>query len=72
MRVSRFVNASLLSTLRKRGFVASETHPEETETVLSKPTKVYAGYDPTADGLHVGSLVSLLGDSFSSSSCCCY
>lgn len=47
--------------LRQRGFIASETHPEETELVLSKPTKVYAGYDPTADGLHVGSLVTLLG-----------
>ena len=49
-----------LRALRDRGFVASETHPEETDDVFSRPTKVYAGYDPTADGLHVGSLVTLL------------
>jgi tyrosyl-tRNA synthetase len=60
MRLCQSVRSSALRVLRERGFVASETHPEETELVLSKPTKIYAGYDPTADGLHVGSLVTLM------------
>ncbi len=59
MRIS-LASRSALRVLRQRGFVASETHPEETEQVLSAPCKVYAGYDPTADGLHVGSLVTLM------------
>lgn len=51
---------NVFDILEERGFVEDVTHPE-LRTLLEKPVKVYCGFDPTADSLHVGSLVPIMG-----------
>ncbi len=51
---------NVFDILEERGFVEDVTHPE-LRTLLEKPAKVYCGFDPTADSLHVGSLVPIMG-----------
>mgnify|MGYP002621590064 CR=1 FL=1 len=52
---------SLLSDLRWRGLIHQTTHDEGMDAWLAeKPRTVYAGFDPTASSLHVGSLMGLL------------
>src|SRR5436309_1198260 len=52
---------NILEELEWRGLVADCTHPEElAKAVSAGPVTLYAGFDPTADSLHVGSLVPLL------------
>ncbi len=52
---------SLLSDLRWRGLIHQTTNDEGMEAWLDeKPRAVYAGFDPTADSLHVGSLLGLI------------
>ncbi len=49
--------SSLLDDLRWRGLVAEVSDEEGlTELLESGPTAVYAGYDPTAESLHIGNL----------------
>ena len=49
-----------LETLRQRGFVQQITHEEElAERLSAGPVTYYAGFDPTADSLHLGNLVIL-------------
>lgn len=31
------------------------------EALLKQPQTIYAGFDPTADSLHVGNLIALIG-----------
>ena len=50
----------LLETLRARGFVHDAT-PGLAERLRAGPLTVYVGFDPTADSLHVGSLVPVMG-----------
>src|SRR5271169_1224765 len=50
-----------LEELRWRGLLADCTDAQElTRRVTAGPITLYAGFDPTADSLHVGSLVPLL------------
>jgi tyrosyl-tRNA synthetase len=52
---------ALLEDLRLRGLVSQITGEEELETHLNEQRRVvYCGFDPTADSLHIGSLVPLL------------
>ncbi|WP_425400237.1 tyrosine--tRNA ligase [Aeoliella sp.] len=52
---------TLLNDLRWRNLVHQTTDDENLDTWLEeKPRVVYAGFDPTADSLHVGSLLPLL------------
>ncbi|MAT70592.1 MAG: tyrosine--tRNA ligase [Planctomycetaceae bacterium] len=52
---------SLLSDLRWRGLVHQTTDDANLEAWLEqRPRTVYAGFDPTADSLHVGSLLGLI------------
>ncbi len=52
---------SLLTDLEARGLVADATHPTELSAHLAGGSRVlYCGFDPTADSLHVGSLLPLL------------
>ncbi|MFP4145169.1 MAG: tyrosine--tRNA ligase [Phycisphaeraceae bacterium] len=46
--------------LTERGLTAQWTD-EHIRERLEKPTTVYCGFDPTADSLHVGSLVPIMG-----------
>jgi len=52
---------TLLSDLRWRGLVHQTTDDQGLEAWLeAQPRTVYAGFDPTADSLHVGSLLGLV------------
>ncbi len=52
---------SLLSDLRWRGLIHQTTDDAGIEAWLEeRPRTVYAGFDPTADSLHVGSLLGLI------------
>jgi tyrosyl-tRNA synthetase len=52
--------ADLLETLSARGLVQDAT-PGLAERLRAGPLAVYVGFDPTADSLHVGSLVPVMG-----------
>src|SRR6266478_9924648 len=52
---------SILEELQWRGLLADCTDPEALAKRLSEgPITLYCGFDPTADSLHVGSMVPLL------------
>lgn len=51
---------NLFDVLTARGFVAQTTDAAMRER-LAKPVTAYIGFDPTADSLHVGSLVPIMG-----------
>ncbi|XAM00487.1 tyrosine--tRNA ligase [Phycisphaeraceae bacterium D3-23] len=50
---------NLFDVLQSRGLVAQCTD-EKIRERLSKPVTAYIGFDPTADALHVGSLVQMM------------
>ncbi len=51
-----------LEVMRERGLVAQITHEEElAEHLASGPRTAYCGFDPSADSLHVGSLLPIMG-----------
>ncbi len=52
---------NLFDALTARGLVAQTTDPAGIRERLSKPRVAYCGFDPTADSLHVGSLVPIMG-----------
>lgn len=52
--------ASLISDLRWRGLIHQTTADVLESWLEARPRTVYAGFDPTADSLHVGSLLPLL------------
>lgn len=54
------VDSGLLADLEKRGLIAQRTAESDLENHLSEPCTLYCGFDPTADSLHIGSLVPLL------------
>jgi tyrosyl-tRNA synthetase len=54
-------STALLENLKLRGLISQITGEEELEAHLSERGRiVYCGFDPTADSLHIGSLVPLL------------
>jgi tyrosyl-tRNA synthetase len=54
-------HVSILEELQWRGLVADCTDTAELTKRISAPLTLYCGFDPTADSLHVGNLVPLLG-----------
>ena len=51
----------MIETLEERGFVEAKTHDQELYDYLnSDMATCYIGFDPTADSLHVGSLVPIM------------
>lgn len=53
--------SSFLQEAQARGFVFQVTDIEALDEVLNKgPISAYIGFDPTADSLHVGSMVQLM------------
>jgi len=55
------VDSALIDDLRARGLVQDSTDAGELAARLTEdPVRVYVGFDPTADSLHVGNLVGLL------------
>lgn len=55
--------ANLYDLLNERGLLAQATHEQLRQRLEpgGKPIVAYAGFDPTADSLHVGSLVPIMG-----------
>ncbi len=52
---------NVFETLKERGFVQQCTNEERVAALLSeKQISYYVGFDPTADSLHVGSLVPIM------------
>jgi tyrosyl-tRNA synthetase len=54
------MSENLFDLLSARGFVAQSTDSEMRKR-LESPVTAYIGFDPTADSLHVGSLVPVMG-----------
>jgi tyrosyl-tRNA synthetase len=52
--------ANVFDILQERGFVAQATDTDELKNYLSNSSSCYIGFDPTADSLHVGSLVPIM------------
>ena len=52
---------SILEELQWRGLIADCTDTAALTKKISAPITLYCGFDPTADSLHVGNLVPLLG-----------
>jgi tyrosyl-tRNA synthetase len=52
--------SGLLADLKARGLIAQMTSEESLAEMLNEPQVLYCGFDPTADSLHIGSLVPLL------------
>ena len=51
----------LIQELHDRGLIAQTTDAQALDTLLAKESvTLYCGFDPTADSLHIGSLVPLL------------
>lgn len=47
--------------MKERGFIEQETDPEEMKTLFDQGSVVaYIGFDPTAESLHVGSLIPIM------------
>ncbi len=52
----------MLKELKERGFYQQSTHPKEMAERLEKARACcYIGFDPTADSMHVGHLIPLMG-----------
>lgn len=51
---------SVIDLLQERGFIDAITH-EELKSFTKTPRKVYCGFDPTSDSLHLGNLVAVIG-----------
>lgn len=54
------VDTQLLHDLQARGLIAQMTGDQQLFEHLNSPRTLYCGFDPTADSLHIGSLVPLL------------
>jgi tyrosyl-tRNA synthetase len=52
--------SGLIADLQARGLIAQMTSEESLAKMLDQPQVLYCGFDPTADSLHIGSLVPLL------------
>lgn len=52
----------VVETLRDRGLIEAETS-DEISSIVEKntPIKLYCGFDPTADSLHLGHMVAIMG-----------
>lgn len=51
---------TVIEVLKERGFIDAMTS-EELTIMAQKPFKVYCGFDPTGDSLHIGHMVALMG-----------
>lgn len=51
---------NVIEVLKERGFIEAMTSDELT-LLANKPLKVYCGFDPTSDSLHLGNLLPMVG-----------
>jgi tyrosyl-tRNA synthetase len=52
---------TLFEELQWRGMVSQTTHEDLPEVLDREPLTLYCGFDPTADSLHIGSLLPIIG-----------
>lgn len=53
--------ADVIAVLKTRGFIDAVTAEDELREKLKAPCKVYCGFDPTGDSLHLGNFVAIMG-----------
>jgi tyrosyl-tRNA synthetase len=53
---------NIVQTLFRRGLIDGQTH-QDIDAIVEKnaPMRLYCGFDPTADSLHLGHLVAIMG-----------
>lgn len=51
---------NVIDILKERGFIEAMTS-ENLNEMVNKPLKVYCGFDPTSDSLHIGNMVAIMG-----------
>jgi len=51
---------NVIDILKERGFIDALTG-DEVRGMVEKPQRVYVGFDPTADSLHLGNLIAIIG-----------
>ena len=51
---------NIIDVLQDRGFIEAMTS-EDLREITEQPLKVYCGFDPTGDSLHLGNMVSIMG-----------
>lgn len=51
---------NVIDVLQERGFIEAATS-EGLREVAEQPLKVYCGFDPTSDSLHLGNMVGIIG-----------
>lgn len=51
---------NVIEALRSRGFIDAMTS-DEIEEWVQKPVRIYCGFDPTSDSLHLGNLIGIMG-----------
>ncbi len=57
--MGRIMADTIIEYLKERGFVDAVTG-DELVKACGNPIKVYAGFDPTADSLHLGNLIGIM------------
>ncbi len=57
--MNKYASRNIIQDLKKRGFIDA-TSSDELENYCATPRKVYVGFDPTADSLHLGNLVGIV------------
>ncbi len=61
IKVKKSMTEQVFDILKQRGFIAQVTDEEAIRKMLNQgQVTVYNGYDPTADSLHVGHLVTIM------------
>lgn len=50
---------NIIDCLQERGLIDQLTH-KEIKTIVNEPIKLYVGFDPTADSLHLGNLLAIM------------
>lgn len=53
------MSSNVIEYLKSRGFI-DNLSSKEIEGLVFEPTKVYVGFDPTADSLHLGNLIGIM------------
>lgn len=51
---------NVIDVLQERGFIEAMTS-ESLRDIVAKPIKVYCGFDPTSDSLHLGNMIAIMG-----------
>lgn len=51
---------NIIDVLEERGFIEALTS-DDLRAIADKPLKVYCGFDPSSDSLHLGNMVPIMG-----------